>query len=189
MEDGPIRRWRRRAPLWQVFLFCAILFGGFTWLLQPGRPVLEPVIMDVLFSVSMTAWFGYQRRADRRTAGVGDQQLEVVNRAIRTGQVPVEPELRGPLVQMMDRRRGQLGWLRILGLALFTTMLALAVVLVITAGVWPNVLYVVLCVGLDVLYLVWPVRMRRKLDRMAAQLHDATDSTASASTSGPNTPE
>ena len=57
-----------------------------------------------------------------------------------------------------------------LGLILFSAMLVLALVVVVTSGIWPNLLYVVEFAGLDVFYVIWGTRIRRKLDRMAAQL-------------------
>ena len=58
MADSPIRRWGRRAPLWQLFLFCAILFGGLIWLGHPNEPVLVPALGGVIFGAAMTSWFG-----------------------------------------------------------------------------------------------------------------------------------
>lgn len=165
-----IRRWGRRAPHWQLFLVDGVLFGALLWLLTPASSVATAVGGGVIFGAMMSTWQTLSRKAERDTAKVGDDGLTQLNRAIKTGQVPADPRLHEALARMVQRHRKQLGWLRIFGPVFFTLMAALGVFLTITDGPFPNLLYLLLFVGLDVFYVVWPITFGRKLDRISAQL-------------------
>jgi hypothetical protein len=153
-----------------LFLFCAILFGVLMWLIPPHQPVGVAVLGGMFFGLFMTGWIAVQRRRDRASSKVDIDGVADLDRAIRKGTVPVDPELRPAMAGLVERRRRQFAWARIFCPIVFGLFVLLGVFLVVVEGPWPYLLYVVLFAGLGVLGVVTAIMQLRRLDRMTALL-------------------
>lgn len=172
MAGNSITRWGRRAPLWQLFLFCGIFFGGLTWLWPPHESVGAAAIGGVLFGLFMTGWIALQRRRDRASSKVDTGSIADLDRAIKQGTLPADPALRAAMARLVQRRRQQMGWVRIFSPVVFGLALLLSIFLVVIQGPWPYLLCVAFFAGCCVLGVVEPIVIRRRLDRMSAVLDE-----------------
>jgi len=108
--------WRdrlRAAPLWVLFIYYAVAFGALGLILPGGsaRTVSAAIVTGLLFGGLMTAMSAVWRRRDRARAGnhPGTERA-VLERALRTGELPADPALDSSLIGLIRRRREQLAW-------------------------------------------------------------------------------
>ncbi|HEX4225990.1 MAG TPA: hypothetical protein VHZ97_26735, partial [Pseudonocardiaceae bacterium] len=175
VADGSFTRWRGNAPLWQLFLLIAVIFGGVTWLGHPGQSIVWPAIGGILFGLLMTGMiaiqrWGKRRRSTARQAGVADETE--LNHAINQGVVPADRGTWPTMERLIEQRRRRSRWELMFGPVVFGLFVLASGYLLVTEGPWPNALYVLVFVGLCVFSVVQPIMHRHKLDRMTALLAD-----------------
>src|SRR5438552_16180705 len=109
--------WRDRmttAPLWALFVYFGVVFGGLLYLMQGAgskRWLAGAIGAGFFFAVVMTTFVAVTRRRDRAAAGpAGIPDRIAVARALRTGEAPETRSLDQPLLALVERRRQQLRW-------------------------------------------------------------------------------
>ncbi|GAA3214883.1 hypothetical protein [Actinocorallia longicatena] len=172
MTDGTSFIWRDRwasAPLWSVFLVCALPYGAVMGLysaLSDGEsllPVLSiGVVSGLVFGLALTYWVA---RARRRTglAELEPGSRRSLTRALRTGRLPDDVSLYPALERMIACQRRQLHRSR------FTHPAIYGVLALISAAVAIDEPAYWLIVALFLAFLAYgPFAIRRATNRLDA---------------------
>jgi hypothetical protein len=172
-------RWQEyvaTAPLWQMFLVSAVSFGLLTGLFGTGGTLsgfIAGLFSGIPFGAGMTAFVAWQRRRDRRTTGVASGGP--LERAMRDGRLPVEPDEAQAMARLVARRRRQHRWSLVVNPPLMAALAALGIVYGILIRNWGFLALTVLLIGVGV-YSTLTVRRRlHKLNGLAGRLPPAED--------------
>lgn len=133
-----MREWRTRlqaAPLYVLFLYFTVGFGGLGYLLDPvsghSRSWIAHLIGGIFFGLTMTAVIAWQRRR----SGGAQKQLVLV-RALKKGELPPDADP-AEWAPVLERKKRTYRRLQPLGALEFTAFTALAVWLASSQGaVW-----------------------------------------------------
>jgi Flp pilus assembly protein TadB len=100
------RRWIDK--WWVVGLMALVLGVGMRLLFRDLDNWVASVIGAGFYAVAATAMMRRRQRADARTSGVETDDLPVLERRIRRGDIPDDPALRQPMLQLVHRRLDQM---------------------------------------------------------------------------------
>jgi hypothetical protein len=171
--DGVKPSWRdrlRAAPLWVLFVYYAVAFGALGLILPGGTAdsVGGAVVGGLGFGAAMTAVTAVWRRRDTAAAGRrGGSERVLMERALRTGELPADPSLDPALMALITRRRSQLNWGRKAGPWVFGTLAVMSVLIALVH--WPYVFYAVVFIG----FLVWGCRSSARSEQRLNSLEQA----------------
>jgi Flp pilus assembly protein TadB len=95
-RGNPINRWLVRAPLWQLYLYYAVVAGVIWYLISrfwaSDLGVLGAVAMGLVFGGLNTSNAAQRRRKAREITGASEDQAIRLELDIQTRTVPEQPE-------------------------------------------------------------------------------------------------
>jgi hypothetical protein len=168
------------APLWVLFTYYVVAFGGLTYLLAgPSKSVGSAAAGGLLFGALMTAYTRRTRRNDQVANGdASAPDRKALNIALRTGKLPADPSLHRPLVPLMARRHDQLRRAARLNPFVFGGFTLLSVWLAFQSLVW--LIYAGLFIGFLGLTELSTRRARRRLSDLQVALDRSKESSPQA---------
>ncbi|GLY73457.1 hypothetical protein [Actinoallomurus iriomotensis] len=171
MDDS----WRDRAVTWPirrlalVIAVVAVVLGAPAfWLVDRHVPPSARVAEILLFAVFFSAWMSLivflARRRERAAVGELPPATRVeVNRALRVGDAPREPDLDQAAMALIEWRRGKLARSMRTGPWIWGLVLVLVALSMV---IEPNVFHLVMIVYYAVLSIVVMVSARRQRTRL-----------------------
>ncbi|MEU0785681.1 hypothetical protein ABZ341_29365 [Streptomyces sp. NPDC006173] len=171
--------------LWFQFALSWLAATAVVLLIYPGRSVPGVLVRVVVTSVG-ALWVALRIRSrEKRAAGGSTDGLVALERQLRTGEVPVEPERREAMRELVDRRAHRTRHRGAALVFLFLLFGGVVVLTALTAGPRQTIRFGLLTVA----FLTWAVvgggRGQRRLRHMRDLLAAAPDA-AGPDRSAPN---
>ncbi|MGY0070921.1 hypothetical protein ACWZEH_29925 [Streptomyces sp. QTS137] len=170
-----VKRLLDRSLAAQAMLIFPLCVGATALLRRDEHPVVW-VVQAALYTGVTVAILAAQRRRSVRAAGVGPGAVAGLNRGIRRGEVPQDPEERAAMRRLADdqlERMQRAGrwfpyWLALMGLV----AVGLLVLGVVSGSVVPSAVFAAGTLG----FLWWVVWMRRRSMRRLRTARSALES-------------
>ncbi|MCX2926850.1 hypothetical protein [Streptomyces sp. NEAU-W12] len=169
-----VKRWLDRSLSAQAMVIFLLGVGIAALLRRDEHPVIW-VVHGALYTGVTVAILAVQRRRAVRAAGVGPGAVADLNRRIRRGEVPRDPEERAAMRRLADDQLDRMQragrwfpyWLALMGLV----AVGLLVLGVVSGSVVPSVFFAVGTLG----FCWWVLWMRRRSMRRLRTARSAVD--------------
>jgi hypothetical protein len=157
--------------LWLQVVLSALVAGAVVWLLFPERSLASVLTRVAVASLGGVVVLLLVRRKEKRAAGGSADDLVSLDRMLRRGEVPTDPQARQAMRELVDQRLHRTRHRVAAQLVLAVIWITLVILMALTAGLGQTISMTVFAVAFLTWLVLYGNHPHRRLHTMREALH------------------